>query len=79
MQYRPLGIVAKGDVVKDSNGVVTKEEIAVAVQLNPIAGGVVDNCSKPEETNYERKGGAGGWLSLWLLPLLLLRRFGTKA
>jgi hypothetical protein len=69
----------KGDVVKDSNGVVTKEEIAVAVQLNPIAGGVVDNCSKPEETNYERKGGAGGWLSLWLLPLLLLRRFGTKA
>lgn len=69
----------KGDVIKDSNGVVTKEEIAVAVQLNPIAGGAVDSCTKPEETNYERKGGAGGWLSLWLLPLLLLRRFGAKA
>jgi uncharacterized membrane protein len=69
----------KGDIVKDSNGVVVKEEIAVAVQLNPVAGGVADNCSKPEDTNYERKGGAGGWLGLCLLPLLLLRRKMAKA
>lgn len=68
----------KGDIVKDSNGVVVKEEIAVAVQLNPVAGGVADNCSKPEDSNYERKGGAGGWLSLCLLPLLLLRRKMAK-
>jgi hypothetical protein len=64
----------KGDVVKDSTGAAVKEEVAVAVQLNPIAGGAVDNCTSPEATTYERKGGNFGFFSLLLLPLLLLRR-----
>jgi hypothetical protein len=70
---------SKGDVVKDSNGVAVKEEVAVAVQLTPVAGGAVDNCSKKEETTYERKGGATGALALLLLPLVLLRRRWLKA
>lgn len=65
---------SKGELMLDSAGNVLKEEIAVAVQLNPVANGTVDNCSNPEETTYERQGGSMSLWSVLLLPLLRLRR-----
>lgn len=65
---------SKGELILDSAGNVLKEEIAVAVQLNPIPNGTVDNCTNPEETTYERQGGGIGFWALLGLPLLILRR-----
>ncbi len=66
---------SKGELVKDSAGNVLKEEIAVAVQLNPIANGTIDNCSTTEEQTYERQGASFGLFGLLaLLPLALRRR-----
>lgn len=66
---------ATGAVVKDSAGNVVREEVAVAVQLNPVAGGTIDNCSKPEDAGYERKGGSTGVITLSLIAVAgLLRR-----
>ncbi len=65
---------AKGEVVKDSAGNPLMENVTRAVKLTPIPNGTIDSCNAPEEETYERKGGSSGWLSLLLLPLLLLRR-----
>ncbi len=65
---------AKGEVVKDSAGNVLREEVAVAVQLNPVAGGVIDNCNPSEDAGYERKGGSMGMAALFLLALTGLQR-----
>jgi hypothetical protein len=65
----------KGDVIKDSAGNTVKEEVAVSVQLNPVAGGSIDNCAPSEDADYQRKGGSLGAVSLSLLLLTgLLRR-----
>lgn len=65
---------SKGELVLDNAGNPVKENIAVAVQLTPIANGQVDDCSTAEKPTYERQGAAvGGWM-LMLLPLLGLRR-----
>lgn len=65
----------KGEVIKDSAGNTVKEEIAVSVQLNPVAGGTIDNCAPSEDADYQRKGGSIGVVSLSLLLLTgLLRR-----
>ncbi len=65
----------KGELVKDSAGNVLKEEIAVAVQLNPIPNGTIDNCDTSEEQTYERQGASFGLFGLLaLLPLALRRR-----
>ncbi len=64
-----------GDVVKDSAGNAVREEVAVAVQLNPVAGGTIDNCTPTEDAGYKRKGGSTGVLALSLLALAgFLRR-----
>lgn len=65
---------AKGELVKDSAGNLVKENIAVAVQLTPIANGTVDDCSATKNETYERKGAAAPWLALMLLPLVMWRR-----
>jgi hypothetical protein len=66
---------SKGELVKDSAGNVLKEEVAVAVQLNPIANGTIDNCDNTAEQTYERQGAGFGWFGLIaLLPLALRRR-----
>lgn len=64
----------KGEVVKDSAGNVLKENIAVAVQLTPIANGTIDDCSTVKNETYERKGASSGLLALLLLPLAYWRR-----
>jgi hypothetical protein len=65
----------KGELMLDTAGNVIKEPVAIAVQLNPIANGTIDNCSTELNQGYERQGGAFqfAWLSL-LLALGLLRR-----
>lgn len=65
----------KGDVIKDSAGNTIKEEVAVSVQLNPVAGGSIDNCAPSEDADYQRKGGSLGIVSLSAVLLMgLLRR-----
>jgi hypothetical protein len=65
----------KGEVVKDSLGNVLKEEIAIAVQLNPIANGTIDNCGATADQTYERKGASFSLFGLLaLLPLAWCRR-----
>lgn len=64
----------KGEVMKDSSGNVLKENIAVAVQLTPIANGTIDDCSTVKNETYERKGASGGLLALLLVPVAYWRR-----
>lgn len=65
---------ALGEVVKDSNGTVLKEDIAVTVILDPIAG-EIDDCSQVEQPPLERKGASTGlFASLGLLLLACFRR-----
>lgn len=65
----------KGELMLDTAGNVIKEPVAIAVQLNPIANGTIDNCSTELTQGYERQGGSihFGW-SLVLLALGLYRR-----
>jgi len=66
---------SKGELVKDAAGNVLKEEVAVAVQLNPIPNGTVDTCGTTTDQTYERQGASFGWFALLaLLPLALRRR-----
>ena len=69
----------KGDVIKDSAGNTVKEEVAVSVQLNPVAGGSIDNCTPSEDADYQRKGGSLGLVSLSVLMLAGLLRRRRKA
>lgn len=64
----------KGDIVRDAQGNALKEEVAVAVQLVPVAGGTVDKCDTTADTTYERKGGSLSFLALLLLPVVMFRR-----
>ena len=66
----------KGDVVKDAAGNPIQEEVAIAVQLNPVANGQVDDCKTAAEEDYERKGAtfSFGMLALLMLPWLRRRR-----
>jgi hypothetical protein len=66
---------SKGELVKDAAGNVLKEEVAVAVQLNPIPNGSIDSCGATPDQTYERQGASFGWLALLaLLPLAIRRR-----
>lgn len=66
---------SKGELVKDTAGNVLKEEVAVAVQLNPIPNGSIDSCGATPDQTYERQGASFGWLALLaLLPLAIRRR-----
>ncbi len=65
---------AKGEVVKDSAGNPVLENVVRPVKLTPVPNGTIENCNAPEEVTYERKGGTSGWLTLLLLPLVMLRR-----
>ncbi|OGO79888.1 MAG: hypothetical protein A2203_10220, partial [Chromatiales bacterium RIFOXYA1_FULL_46_5] len=65
---------AKGDVVKDSAGNPVLENVSRAVKLIPVPNGTIESCNVQEDATYERKGGSSGWFSLFLLPLLALRR-----
>lgn len=63
----------KGEVVKDADGKIEYESIAVPVQLTPISG-EVESCLAPEVEKYERQSASWGWMSLLLLPLVAMRR-----
>lgn len=65
---------ALGAVVTDDDGNPRKEEVAVAVLLNPIAG-QIDDCTAIEMPPVERKGSSGSLLfTASLLFLAALRR-----
>lgn len=62
-----------GGVVRDNNGEIEYESVAVPVKLTPIDG-EVEQCSPPETETYERQSGSLPWYTLLLLPLVGLRR-----
>ena len=63
-----------GQIMKDSEGNIEKEAIAVPVLLTPIAGGTIEECTPQEAEQYERQSASFGFLSMLALPLLWLRR-----
>jgi hypothetical protein len=63
-----------GQIMKDSEGNIEKEAIAVPVLLTPIAGGTIEECTPPEAERYERQSASFGFLSIVAFPLLWLRR-----
>jgi len=64
---------AYGELVKDADGKQLTEDVIRAVTLQPTTGEVED-CSKVEE-KIKRQGAGFGWLSLLLIPLVMVRRF----
>ena len=66
-----------GGIVRDINGKIEYESIAVPVKLTPI-NGEVESCSDPETDTYERQSASFPWYTLLLLPLVGLRRAFRK-
>ncbi|BDF94435.1 MULTISPECIES: DUF3466 family protein [Pseudoalteromonas] len=66
-----------GGVVRDINGEIEYESIAVPVKLTPIDGSI-ESCSDPETDTYERQSASFPWYTLLLLPLVGLRRAFRK-
>ena len=65
---------SKGDIATDDDGNPRKEEVAVTVLLNPIAG-EIDDCTEVEDPPIERKGSSNSIaLTLSLLFLAVFRR-----
>ena len=64
---------SKGEIVKDSAGNPVKEEVAIAVQLNPVPNGTPDACTTAADAGYERQGGGFGFWMLLLVPLMYRR------
>lgn len=62
-----------GEAVLDNAGNPVMAEVAVAVKLEPVANGDVEDCST-EQTEYEREGGSAGFGSLLIGLLLWWRR-----
>lgn len=62
-----------GGIVRDINGKIEYESIAVPVKLSPI-NGEVESCTDPETDTYERQSASFPWYTLLLLPLVGLRR-----
>lgn len=68
--------IAGNEVLDDAGNVIFEDSI-IAVKLEPIAGGTVDDCSLDDET-FKRKGGVLGWWSLGLFMMLFARRAYRK-
>jgi hypothetical protein len=74
--YRGPQRDSRGEVIIDSTGNETIVDLVVAVKLEPITGGEVENCDTPaDELNRERKGASVTWMLAFGLVLLGWRRF----
>jgi hypothetical protein len=66
---------SRGEVILDSTGSETIIDLVMAVKLEPITGGEVENCVAPaDELNRERKGASVTWMLAFALALLAWRR-----
>ena len=66
---------AKGEIVLDDNGEQTLIDRVVAVKLEPISGGVIDNCNgDDDQDSFERSGAGIGSFLITFLALITLRR-----
>jgi hypothetical protein len=66
---------SRGEVILDSTGSETIIDLVMAVKLEPITGGEVENCVAPaDELNRERKGASVTWMLAFALVLLAWRR-----
>jgi hypothetical protein len=65
---------ALGNPTLDSNGDVEQEYVMVAVMLDPVEGGQIDECIDPNDQPYERKGLSHSLLSILGLSFLVVMR-----
>ncbi|MBU2876819.1 DUF3466 family protein [Aliiglaciecola lipolytica] len=65
-----------GEIIYDDYGAEIETTHYVAVKLEPISGGSIDNCDALE-AEVERQGGSLFWL-LIITPLAIIRLFRTK-
>jgi hypothetical protein len=67
---------SRGEVIIDSTGNETIVDLVVAVKLEPITGGEVENCDAPaDEINRARQGASVSWMLAFGFVLLGWRRF----
>lgn len=65
----------RGDVMYDEYGATIENEYAIAVKLEPISGGSIDNCEVYEEEEVRQGASLHGFLILNLASLVFIRRF----
>ncbi|MCF2947135.1 DUF3466 family protein [Paraglaciecola aquimarina] len=70
----------RGDLLLNDDGTEILRDQVVAVKLEPIVGGTIDDCEGPETgENRERQGASLIWLLPLSLGLLLVRRRKVKS
>jgi hypothetical protein len=70
---------SRGEVRLDSTGSETIIDLVVAVKLEPITGGEVENCDAPaDDVNRDRQGASVSWIFLFGLGILGWRRFKNR-
>jgi hypothetical protein len=70
---------SRGEVRLDSTGSETIIDLVVAVKLEPITGGEVENCDTPaDDANRDRQGASVSWIFLFGLGILGWRRFKNR-
>ncbi|AWL11903.1 hypothetical protein HMF8227_01428 [Saliniradius amylolyticus] len=63
-----------GEIEQDEQGNDIIESTVIAVKLNPVPGGDIEDCSDSEE-KFERQAGGLSWLLLGMLGLIGWRRY----
>jgi uncharacterized membrane protein len=70
---------SRGEVILDSTGSETIIDLVVAVKLEPITGGEVENCDAPaDDVNRDRQGASVSWIFVFGLAVLGWRRFKNR-
>lgn len=67
---------SRGEIFVDTDGNQVMQDVVVAVMLEPIAGGQVEDCAAPsDEINRKRQGASIFWLLSFGMLMLTWRRF----
>jgi uncharacterized membrane protein len=70
---------SRGEVILDSTGNETIIDLVVAVKLEPITGGELENCDAPaDDVNRDRQGASVSWIFVFGLAVLGWRRFKNR-
>ncbi|MFT4807047.1 MAG: hypothetical protein ACI9LX_000363 [Paraglaciecola sp.] len=70
---------SRGELILDSTGSETIIDLVVAVKLEPITGGELENCDAPaDDVNRDRQGASVSWIFVFGLSILGWRRFKNR-